>query len=151
MSIELKKKLLEKCIEFIDKRISLESDAIERAKNAAAGEEKSSAGDKYETGRAMMHLEQEKYARQLKKAIDLKKSLLQLDIKKKYSSPAPGSLVLTDKENFFFAVSADDIEIDGEDYLPLSFASPLGQAFMNSIVGDLVSFRGTDYLIQEIY
>ncbi len=150
MNGEIKKLLLEKCLEFLDKRIELESAAIDRAKKEAAGEEKSSAGDKYETGRAMMHLEQEKYARQLQQTIDLKRSLLQIDFKKEYKTPQPGSLVYTDKENFFFAVSADDIELGEEEYLPLSFASPLGQAFIDKKSGDTVSFRGIDYSIEKI-
>lgn len=151
MNVETKILLLNKCLEYLDKRIELESSAIDRAKKEAAGEEKSSAGDKYETGRAMMHLEQEKYARQLQQTIDLKKSLLQIDFKKKYDTPQPGSLVCTDKENFFFAVSADDIELNDEEYLPLSFASPLGQAFINKKEGETVSFRGVDYNIIKIY
>lgn len=150
MSKTIKELLLKSCLDFIDKRIELESSAIDRAKKEAAGEEKNSAGDKYETGRAMMHLEQEKYARQLQKAIDLKKSLLQIDIKKNYSTPQPGALVFTNIENFFFAVSTDEIEIDGKEYLPLSFASPLGQAFSGAKSGETVSFRGVDYLIKEI-
>lgn len=150
MAIDLKKILFDKCLEFVDERIELESAAIERAKKAAASEEKSSAGDKYETGRAMMHLEQEKYARQLQQALDLKKSLMQLDVKKSYATVQPGALVITNRDNFFFAISADEIEIDDEEYLALSFASPLGQAFAGLKEGESVDFRGVKYAINSI-
>lgn len=150
MKNDIKAKLLGKCIEFIDKRVDLEAKAIERAKIEAAGEEKSSAGDKYETSRAMMHLEQEKYARALDRALELKKSLLQIDFKKKYDSVQPGALVITDIEKFFFAISADELEIDGEIYLTLSFATPLGQALAEKREGDVVDFRGTVYTIEMI-
>ena len=44
---------------MIKQRIAAATLAIENAQSAANAEEKSSAGDKYETSRAMSHLEKD--------------------------------------------------------------------------------------------
>lgn len=48
----------------IEERITITKLAIANAQEAANSQDKSSAGDKYETGRAMGHLEKDMYARQ---------------------------------------------------------------------------------------
>ena len=63
--IYFKNTLKKRCIEIIEKRISSSYNSMENAQAAANEEEKSSSGDKYETGRAMSYLEKDMYARQL--------------------------------------------------------------------------------------
>ena len=58
--MELRKILYELCCTYADSRIRVAQEAIQQAQQAANMEEKSTAGDKYETGRAMAHLEKEK-------------------------------------------------------------------------------------------
>ena len=147
---EIKERLYQECLNLLDKRLKIEADAIEVARCGAANEDKCSCGDKYETTRSMLQLEQEKYSMQLANTLKLKKSLTQLDIKKTVTKVSPGALVLTDIDNFFFAIGSDEIEIDGEEYQPLSFLSPLGAAFAGKKVGDSIEFRGSRYEIESI-
>jgi len=58
--VELKNKIVGICLAEIEKRIHTAKSAMESAEESARNETKSSAGDKFETGRAMMHLEKEK-------------------------------------------------------------------------------------------
>ena len=63
----LKETLLSKCHEFIDERHQRIQRTIDEIKVSLQSETKSSAGDKHETGRAMLQLEREKAGQQLKK------------------------------------------------------------------------------------
>ena len=72
---EIKRKLYQHCINFVDKRIAAAKETIAMAQESANEDTKSSAGDKYETGRAMAQLEIEKTAGQLEEALKDKKLL----------------------------------------------------------------------------
>ncbi|MCU0369347.1 MAG: 3-oxoacyl-ACP synthase, partial [Cyclobacteriaceae bacterium] len=71
----LKQCLFQYCTEFVNRRIENARLASESAQDSANMEEKSSAGDKYETGRAMAQLENEKALQQLAEANKLKSLL----------------------------------------------------------------------------
>ena len=48
---------------YLDQRMQTSLDAMNAAQESANGESKSSAGDKYETSRAMGHLDRDMHAR----------------------------------------------------------------------------------------
>lgn len=52
--LETKAKLYASCLKLVDERVSHIEDAMRNAQASANEETKSSAGDKYETGRAML-------------------------------------------------------------------------------------------------
>lgn len=54
-----------KCLEFIDNRFKTVQNTIQEIQESLLSEAKSSAGDKHETGRAMLQLEREKAGNQL--------------------------------------------------------------------------------------
>lgn len=62
--IAFKNRLKQTGLQLISDRIAMAKSAGDNAQAAANSEDKSSAGDKYETGRAMGHLEKDMYARQ---------------------------------------------------------------------------------------
>ena len=55
-----KQKLFNACKEFVQDKLSTIEKTIQSNKSALNSETKSSAGDKHETGRAMLQLEMEK-------------------------------------------------------------------------------------------
>jgi len=57
----------------LDKRIKSAKEFIESAKESRDNDTKSSAGDKFETGREMMQMEIDKNETQLRKALKLKR------------------------------------------------------------------------------
>ncbi len=61
----IKTRLLALCHNYVDQRITNSKQAMDDAQAAANEEGKSSAGDKYETGRAMAQIERDKAAQQL--------------------------------------------------------------------------------------
>src|SRR5690606_34304897 len=97
----IKPALYRLCEEYVDKRIASCRDAIIEAQAAANEETKSSSGDKYETGRAMMQLEIEKNGEQLAQSVKLKSMLTRINPDMRTASVQPGSLVLTDRGAFY--------------------------------------------------
>ena len=65
-----KDRLLQKCTEFVSQKIKTIEHSILELRLAANSETKSSVGDKYETGRAMIQLEIEKNAIKVNNALD---------------------------------------------------------------------------------
>lgn len=149
-TLELKKVLFDACMEYVEKKFSLQLKAMTNAQQAANQETKSSFGDKYETGRAMMHLEKDKYARQLSESANLKKILSQIDYKKEYKSVQPGCVVGTNQGYFFICISADEIIIENEEIIPISLVSPLGQELRKKEKGTQFNFRNVTYVINEV-
>lgn len=115
---------------------------MRNAQAAANDETKSSAGDKYETGRAMMHLEKEKLAGQLMEAGKMKKGLDQIDVDRSDTLAGLGSLVRTAQANYYVSASVGKLEVEGEVFFAISPASPIGQQLLGKKQGDTFSFAG---------
>lgn len=125
-------------------------EAISGAQNSANEETKSSAGDKYETGRAMAQLEIEKNMAQLAEAKRLKQTLEQIAPDKITPLIHLGSLVLTNHGNFYVAISAGPFTIQNKSYFAISPASPIGQKLMGLRAEDSFSLNGKEFYIQQI-
>lgn len=146
----IKLKLFELCKVYVEQKIEVAQEAIDSAQASANEETRSSAGDKYETGRSMMQLEIEKYSTQLTDGLNLKKILSQIDFRKNYSTVQPGSLVVTNNGNFLIAISAGKLSVDGIEYMAVSFSSPIGQVLSNKKEKDKFEFRNKLYLIKSV-
>lgn len=146
----LKVELYAQCVIFANKRIANALQALRDAQEAANGEEKSSAGDKYETGRAMAHLEREKAEQQLEEAHKL------IAMLNKVSSSIPsdrislGSVVITNEGNFYIAISAGKISVGEIDFIALSPVSPIGTMLLHKKAGEKILFNKQSFEILEI-
>lgn len=148
MSQELKLRLYKHCLDYVNHQIDIINRALDDAQSAANDETKNSAGDKYETGRAMKQRESELLVTRLNDAHMLQKTLHQIDISKKCDSVKSGALVTTSMGIFFIAISADEIVIDDEEYCFISQESPIGVAMLNCKSGG--SFRFRDKIVKII-
>ena len=148
MNQSFKEKLYTKCQSIVNAKIKDAQDSITEAQNSANNETKSSAGDKYETGRAMMHLEKEKHARRLSEALQLKQALGQIKLT---TTPTEviqlGSLVETDQGLFFLAVSLGKIVIEQTPVFVISLASPIGKGLYQLQKKETFKFRNKTYRI----
>lgn len=140
--MELRKALFDLCCAYADARIHVAKEAMQQAQQAANTEEKSSAGDKYETGRAMAHLEKEKAAAQLFEANKLKEALHKINPEITTPKTSLGSVIITDMGNYYLAISAGKLHVQNKEFLALSPASPLGAQLINRAAGDKVMFQG---------
>lgn len=123
----IKKKLHSRCEEFVQKRIKAAEQEMLAAQEAANTEEKSSAGDKYETGRAMAQIARDQVAQQLAEALKLKAALHQINPNITSQKIVSGSLVITNQNSFYISISAGELIMDNEKYFAVSAQSPIGQ------------------------
>lgn len=124
--------------------------AIGIAQASANEETKSSAGDKYETGRAMMQLEIEKNTVQLSEALKLKQALAAIDPIKSTTVVQPGSLVVTNQYNYYIAISAGQLKIGDKVYFAISPGSPIGMQLTGLSVGETFVFNSKVLCIEHI-
>ncbi|OIN58962.1 3-oxoacyl-ACP synthase [Arsenicibacter rosenii] len=146
----VKDALYQQCQQYVRQRIDTARSAMEAAQESANEESKSSAGDKYETGRAMAQIERDRHAQLLAEALKLEQDLHQLDIDKPSSVVRAGSLVLTNRGRFFIAISVGKLVINGVDYFVVSPASPIGALLIGHSAGDTVTFNKMAYQLQEV-
>ncbi|MEE9431832.1 MAG: hypothetical protein V3V16_12365 [Melioribacteraceae bacterium] len=148
--VEIKRKLVSLCEEYVNNKISVAQEAIDNAQKSANEETRSSAGDKYETGRSMMQLEIEKFSAQLNEGLNLKKTLIQIDFERTYETIQPGSLIYTNNGGFLIAISAGRLLVGQDSFMTISLSSPIGQALYKKKVSDKIGFRNKTYLIKSI-
>lgn len=108
-------------------------DELEIARNS---DSKGTAGDKHETGRAMVQLEVDRAREQLTKANDLLASFNQINFDQSASQIAVGNLVDAGNLTFLFGVGLGKIKVVEQDILAISVASPVGQQLLGKKVGD---------------
>jgi transcription elongation GreA/GreB family factor len=137
----IKKALLKSCNDFVQKKEMVILDTIASNKNDLFSETKSSAGDKHETGRAMLQLEMEKASQQLAIVNQMKETLQRLTIEDATKNVKLGSLVTTTKGTYFLAVSAGQVTIDKVTYFVVSTESPIGKQLLGKNIGEIIAFN----------
>ena len=147
---KVRDRLFQLCYDYVELRRQSAMVAMEQAQDAANMEEKSSAGDKYETGRAMAHLEKEKATMQVLEANKMKVALDRIAQTKPSIEIGLGSVVKTDHGKFYLAIGAGKLIVDSEEYLALSPAAPLGALFIKKRVGDQIVFQNQKFNIEAI-
>lgn len=120
------------------------------AQEAANDEQRSSAGDKYETGRAMMQIERDKAASQLSEAFRLRNALSQILPETNSQKIVLGSLVTTKTKKIFICIGIGKLNLEGEDIFVVAPTSPLGAALMGLARNDKVTFNSELIQILEI-
>ncbi len=135
---------------LLDSRIDEALRAIAAAQEARNSDTKSSAGDKYETGRAMMQIEIDKNEFQLGKARALKTDLAKVNLLKSSPKVEFGSLVITAQETYFISIGVGKLVVDGQVVYAISVASPIGNLLQNKAVGDEIEFQGRKLKVLEI-
>jgi hypothetical protein len=111
---------------------------------------KGSAGDKHETGLAMMHLEQEKLNRKLLEVLDTQNKFLKIDYSIVSQQVILGSLIEANDTFFLMAVALPKIEVDGKPVFGMSPQSPLGELFLGKRVQEIILFNNVSYKIDSI-
>lgn len=146
----LKQKLHNACLSQLNHRLETMTSAIRQIQLSANEETKSSAGDKYETGRAMAQLEIEKHNLQLEDVKRMKQDLIRIDPLDQSDVVKTGSLVFTDRGNFYIAINAGEIDIDQKKFITISTAAPLARKLIGLHAKSSFSLNGLEFTILEI-
>lgn len=123
---------------------------IGNAREAANSEEKSSAGDKYETARSMGQLDQEMYGQQLARYVNELALLHAVDFDNTYKQVANGALLRCGGCSFLIAVGLGKQVIDGDTIYFLSPQAALAKELQHKKPGDQFMFGGRRMEILEI-
>ena len=145
----IKKELLQACFQFVEEKHKTISKSIASNKKDLFSETKSSAGDKHETGRAMIQLEMEKAGQQLSEVTIMQEVLSKITIEKESEVICLGSLIITTKGTYFLAISVGKVIVEQNDYFVVSTNSPIGSQLLGKSVGEIIPFNKADIL--EIY
>ena len=138
----IKQQLLEACVKYVQERENTIKAIISSNQKALHSETKSSAGDKHETGRAMLQLEMEKTGQQLAVIDQMKMILDRITINDNSELVKLGSLVTTNTHNYFLAISTGELFIENKSYFVVSIASPIGKLLLGKKEGDEFEFNG---------
>jgi hypothetical protein len=148
--INLKKELYNQCLNYVEKRMEAAQLAITEAQKASNDDTKSSAGDKYETGREMMQQETNRNLTQLNEANKLRVALNKVNTTAISETVDTGSLVITNHGNFYIAISAGTLSVNNEIWFAVSPASPIGSVLKGLKAGNEFNLNNKIYLINKV-
>lgn len=148
--MNIKEQLYKECHKFLNQRLENIQHTITDIQNSLLSETKSSAGDKHETGRAMLQLEREKAGQQLAELQTQIEILQKINPELSQENVALGSIVKTSASNYFIAVSVGEIKVNSESFYGVSAATPIGKLLLSKHVGDSINFRTQKFTILEI-
>ena len=149
-SDNIKLALLKACLEKVDHQISTLQLSIDSINESKSNETKSSAGDKYETGMAMLQMEEQNIRKQLAQVLQIKHQLSSTSLNKNLQVSEPGALVYTNQGTYFISVGLGAVTLENQSIFCISPASPIGSQLIGLKQGDQFQFNSKEFLIQQI-
>ena len=137
--------------QIIEDRISAVQLAMQNAQEAANNEEKSSAGDKYETGRAMGHLQKDMHARQLSGYLKEKADLQAINTGILCRSAVAGAFLTTKDLSFFIAAGLGKQTVEGQSVFFISPYAPLAMQLQSLKRGEDFVFNKSRLRIIDLF
>lgn len=137
-SLDDKKITYERVLEKYNDSLRELQDQITQLQLSANEETKSSVGDKYETGRAMIQLEIEKLQVRLGDLKTENSKILSAAPTQPHSAISQGSLVTTSFGIFYIIYNAGIIDLSGSKVNCISCQSPLGKALLGKQANESV-------------
>lgn len=148
---ELKEKIFQAAIRQLKEKISLLQQERKAVSEGILEDTKSSAGDKFETGREMMTQDLKTIESTIEKLQeDLEEIYRVQSIKSNSEAVREGSLIQLGTDFFLISASIGQLEVEGKKYFLLSRNSPLGQVLIGKKKGENVLFRGKPQAILDV-
>ena len=116
------------------------------AKESRDSDTKSSAGDKFETGREMMQREMDKLNALVDNTLNSIAKLDRLTDLPASAVISEGSLVVTDQETYYISIGYGKLD----SVYAISIESPLGVELKGKRVGECIEMRGRKITIKSI-
>jgi hypothetical protein len=150
MNRTIKTLLFDHCKSFLESKLHGYKKSLDLLYESLNSEIKSSAGDKHETGRALIQLEIEKTGNQLKEVEKNYEYLLKINNVFFNNKIGLGSIVLTQKNNYYLAVSAKPFTYQNGTYYCISNKSPIGKLLIGKKTGEFILFNNKKITISEV-
>jgi transcription elongation GreA/GreB family factor len=148
--MKIKEQLYLQCVEYIKKRETEIKTLITEVSEAANNDTKSSAGDKFETGREIMQQEIDLNIIRLNEINKLKQTLERIMPDQSSTTVQPGSIVNTSNGSYYIAIGAGKLIIDNKTYFAISAASPIGEKMAGQKKGYQFSLNDKKYVIESV-
>lgn len=146
----LKEKIHEQCASLLAVRLEASQQKLRDLSESVANETKSSAGDKYETSRAMLHIEQNQVRMQTAGLLAQNAVLNSIDPQNISLHISLGSLVRMGNIHYYLSIGLGKMQTDGYQVIALSLQSPLGSRLKGLVCGDKVEMNGRIFLVDEV-
>ncbi len=146
---DIKHELLEHCKNYVNERLQRVQNLVSDIQQSLTSETKSTAGDKHETGRAMLQLEREKAGAQLAEVQKLQEILAKITIAPSKNIRL-GSLVATSQGNYFLSISAGAITVKNTSYFAIAANTPIGKLLLGKTAGETICFRDKSIKVNVI-
>ncbi len=131
------------CLANVQLRLDAAHAGMAAAQESSNSETKSSAGDKYETGREMANQERDRHAAQLHEAQKLLADLQKINPELPSDTVRPGALVATSLGLFYLSIGVGKLQTAaGQDFFAVSPIAPLVLALAGKRGGEEVIFNG---------
>lgn len=147
----LKDKAYDYCVCYVSDRLKRIQHQINELETALTSETKSSAGDKHETGRAMIQLEREKLGQQLSELEKTQQLLSKVPRNKAFQAVGLGSLVVTDFYIYFISISSGEFKYNSKSIYCISAGTPIGKLVFGKSEGDIFHFNNKPIKILTIH
>ena len=145
-----KQMVLDACQLHLEDKRKESMHQIGMLKDALANESKSTAGDKHETGRAMIHIELEKAGVQLHRIEEGLQVIGRIKPEGK-STASMGTLVETERGIYFLAMSLGELTVSGVKVFVVSTASPIGALLLGKKKGSMINFQGRTMTLIQLF
>ncbi|NJM26706.1 MAG: 3-oxoacyl-ACP synthase [Bacteroidia bacterium] len=150
ITIELKAALLALCGDKLREKEASILEAMRQAREALGSETKSTAGDKHETGRAMIQLEQEQLSQQLAVATESIRQLQRIRVDESSQRAGPGALIETSTGTYLVATGLGRLDYEGGVYFAVAPHAPIALAFAGRWPGDTIVFNNRSITITAL-
>ena len=125
--------------------------AMEELSSSLGKETKSTAGDKHETGRAMVQREMEQAGERLARCEVMHAVASRLDLDRNRTSVGPGAIVVSGETRLLIGVGLGPFEVPGIGrFHAISADAPIAVALSNGRAGEQREFRGRSWGIQSV-
>lgn len=146
----LKSRVHEACIKHVGDRIRTLEAALQDLKTQLESDSKSSAGDKHETSRAMVHLEQEQLGKQVYETTLQLSALNSIPQHLESGIIQIGNLIESNEGYYYLGVGLGKLKMDEMEVIAISPHSPLGRLFYGKKPTDELLFQGRTIRISSI-
>ncbi len=137
------------CIEQVEAKLVRLRSSMSELQQANADNTKSTAGDKHETARAMVHLEQEKLGNQLTIEEGIFNDLQRMEAQP-HEQAQFGTLVTTNKGMFLLGAACGKVQLETGFVFGVSMQSPFAKAMLGKKRGEKAIVNGNNFSIKLI-
>ena len=149
--IKFKQLLKSTCIDILQKRVGAAEFTMLQAQEWANSEDKSSAGDKYETSRAMGQIDRDLHARQAAEARRELQTAKQINAEQINTTFIKGSIAVCKGEYYFSSVGLGRVKVGDHKIIFLSPDAPLSRAMFLKKESDTIFFNQMKMILEEVY